>query len=331
MIISRTPFRISFFGGGTDYPEWFKENGGRVLTSTVNKYCYISARHLPPFFDKKNRIVWSKIETVNSLGEIEHPAVRACLEFLNMQSGLEIHHDGDLPARSGLGSSSAFTVGLLHALYGLQGKMKSKSFLANQAIHIEREVLQEAVGIQDQIAVAHGGLNLVEIQCDGTYQVNPILLKKSRINDLEQHLMLYFTGISRFAFEIAQAQIQAIPQTKSQLIKMSEMVDEALEILNSDTNIENFGRLLHETWLLKKSLSNKVSNSTVDHIYDVAMRAGALGGKLLGAGGGGFMLFFVPPSAQAQVRASLADFLEVPFKFEYGGSQIIFCDNDHLL
>ena len=331
MIISRTPFRVSFFGGGTDYPEWFKENGGRVLTSTINKYCYISVRNLPPFFDKKNRIVWSKIETVNSSSEIEHPAVRACLEFFDIKEGLEIHHDGDLPARSGLGSSSAFTVGLLHALYGMRGQMKSKTSLANNAIHIERHVLKEAVGIQDQIAVAHGGLNLVEIQRDGNYQVNPVLLKKSRINKLEQHLMLYFTGISRFAFEIAQSQIQEIPKSKVQLIKMSEMVGKALEILNSERDIEEFGHLLNETWMLKKSLSDKITNNIIDKIYESALKSGALGGKLLGAGGGGFMLLFVPPTSQEKVRLSLADYLEVPFKFEFNGSQIIFCDNDQLL
>jgi D-glycero-alpha-D-manno-heptose-7-phosphate kinase len=331
MIISRTPFRISFFGGGTDYPEWFHENGGKVLTSTINKYCYISARTLPPFFEKKNRIVWSKIETVNSFNDIEHPAVRACLKFLNMDNGMEIHHDGDLPARSGLGSSSAFTVGLLHALYGLKGQMKNKAHLANHAIHVEREVLKEAVGIQDQIAVAFGGLNSVEIHRDGTYNVTPLLLKKTRVNELENHLMLFFTGISRFAFEIAKAQIEAIPQSKAQLHSMAKMVDQALEILNGNGDIQNFGMLLDETWALKRSLSNKISNSTVDHIYDLAMKSGALGGKLLGAGGGGFILFFVPPDSQERVRLSLSDYLEVPFKFEYNGSQIIFCDNNDSL
>ncbi len=327
MIISRTPFRVSFFGGGTDYPTWFREHGGCVLTSTINKYCHISVRYLPPFFEKRNRIVWSKIEQVDSIEEIQHPAVRAGLHFLNVREGVEIHHDGDLPARSGLGSSSAFTVGLLHAVYGLKGVMASKSRLAKEAIYIEQDVLKEAVGIQDQIQVAHGGLNLIDIRHDGTYQVRPVILPRERSLELRSHMMLYFTGISRFASEIAQSQVAAIPDKTRELKAMAKLVDDALGVLTSTGPLDDFGALLHESWLLKRGLTDKISNGTVDDIYETARQAGALGGKLLGAGGGGFMLIFARPGKQPRIKKALHGLLQIPFEFDFAGTQIIYCEN----
>jgi D-glycero-alpha-D-manno-heptose-7-phosphate kinase len=327
MIISCTPFRVSFFGGGTDYPTWFRENGGRVLTSTINKYCYLTARYLPPFFDQRSRIVWSKIEKVDNPEEIEHPAVRGILQFLKIREGVEIHHVGDLPAHAGLGSSSAFTVGLLHALYALKGQMANKAQLADDAIYVEQEVLREAVGVQDQIEVAYGGINFIEIRRDGGYQVSPVILGRDRMEELQSHLMLFFTGISRFASEIAEEQIKAIPNKARELSAMFRLVDEALGMLPTDRPIAQFGKLLHESWLLKRSLTDKISTNQIDQAYEAARRAGALGGKILGAGGGGFMLIFAAPEVQPKVRQALAGLLEVPFEFDHAGTQIIFCDN----
>jgi D-glycero-alpha-D-manno-heptose-7-phosphate kinase len=327
MIISRTPFRISFFGGGTDYAPWYRDHGGRVLATTFNRYCYISARFLPPFFGKRSRIVWSKIELVDHAHEIQHPAVRAGLEFLEISEGIEIHHDGDLPARTGLGSSSAFTVGLLHALYGLKGRMVSKAQLAGDAIYVEQTLLKETVGIQDQIQVAHGGINLINIRQNGEYDVTPVLISHERMHELREHMMLFFTGISRFASDVAQAQIQAIPAKQTELRGIGALVDDALAILTEGKDLMEFGRLLHESWRLKRSLSPMVSNDHVDQIYAAARKAGAAGGKLLGAGGGGFMLIFTAPEHRERVRAALSGLLEIPFEFEFAGSQIIFCDN----
>jgi D-glycero-alpha-D-manno-heptose-7-phosphate kinase len=327
MIISRTPFRISFFGGGTDYAPWYREHGGQVLACTFNRYCYISARYLPPFFEKRSRIVWSKIEVIDHPEEIQHPAVRAGLQLLDIREGVEIHHDGDLPARTGLGSSSAFTVGLLHALYGLKGTMVGKERLANDAIHLEHDLLKESVGVQDQIQVAHGGMNVIRIRTDGQFELSPVILTSERRRDLRGHLMLFFTGISRFASEVAQAQIRAIPQKGSEMRAMAGLVDEALAVLAGGRDLRDFGRMLHDSWLLKRSLSAAVSNEHVDRIYAAARAAGALGGKLLGAGGGGFMLLFAEPQRHAAIRAALGKLLEIPFEFEWSGSQIIFCDN----
>lgn len=327
MVISRTPFRVSFFGGGTDYPGWFCDHGGRVLTSTINRYCYISARYLPPFFETRSRIVWSMIEQVNHPDDIKHPAVRAGLKFLKVDDGVEIHHDGDLPARSGLGSSSAFTVGLLHALYGLQGRMVSKSKLAEEAIYVEQVLLRESVGIQDQIQVAHGGVNLIEIRIDGTYDVCPVLLPAQRIRELQDHLLLFFTGISRFASEVAQSQIEAIPKKEADLQEMAALVDPALAVLTGSGPIDDFGAMLHESWCLKRGLTDKISSQRIDEIYERACKAGALGGKLLGAGGGGFMLLFAKPEQKPAIRKALSSLLEIPFRFEHSGTQIIFCDS----
>lgn len=324
MIITRTPFRISFFGGGTDYPTWFKEHGGAVLSTTIDKYCYISVRKLPPFFDHKHRVVYSKIENVKEIREIEHPSVRAVLNWLDWEYGLEIHHDGDLPARSGLGSSSAFTVGLIHALSGLRGRHITSSDLASSAIHVEQNLIQEAVGSQDQIAAAIGGLNRIEFRRDGSFEALPVVISENRKRQLLSHLQLFFTGHVRFASEIASSKIRNMSNKKQELSRMREMVDEALEILNSSViDIKDFGKLLHESWLLKRGLSSKVSNEQIDQLYQSALECGAIGGKILGAGGGGFLLLFVPPERQNDVRKKLRQLVHVPFCFEYGGSRLV--------
>jgi len=328
MIISRTPFRVSFFGGGTDYPTWYRENGGAALATTINRYCYITCRWLPPFFEHRSRIVWSKIELVKDPSDIQHPAVREALNFVGIRQGIELHHDGDLPARTGLGSSSSFTVGLLHALYGLKGIMPSKMRLALDAIHVEQERLKENVGSQDQVVVAFGGFNRVDFGRDGNIQVSPILLDNERRRQLEGHLLLVYTGISRTASDIAAEQIRATSQKKQELHAIYQMVDEAIGLLQGNDEILSFGRLLHESWRLKRSLTHKISTPRIDEIYEAALGAGAVGGKLLGAGGGGFLLLFVRPEEQPAVKEVLKEFLHVPVRFENSGSRIIFYDPD---
>ncbi|MEC7302208.1 MAG: kinase [Pseudomonadota bacterium] len=324
MIISATPYRISFFGGGTDYPVWFQEHGGAVLATTINKYCYITCRTLPPFFEYRHRIVWSRVEHVNEVDDIVHPAVREAIRYMNVQQGLEIHHDGDLPARSGLGSSSSFSVGILHALRALDGKMTSKSELAQLAIHLEQHLLKEDVGIQDQIMTAYGGLNVVEFDPDSEFRVNPIPIDPLRKELFQHHLMLIYTGISRTASEVAKSQIESIPRKKEVMRDILDMVPEATKILAGTGDISEFGRLLHEAWLLKKSITERISTSLVDDMYERARNAGALGGKLLGAGGGGFIVFFVEPGLHQSVLEALEDFLLVPFELENSGSHIAF-------
>ncbi len=328
MIISKTPFRISFFGGGTDYPVWYRENGGEVLATTIDKYCYISCRYLPPFFEHKHRIVYSKIENVKDTSEITHPAVRALLEYMKIDKGMEIHHDGDLPARTGIGSSSSFTVGMLHALYALKGTMPNKIQLANEAIHIERNVLKEHVGSQDQVLAANGGFKKIKFNREDSFDVTPITIGKEKLQSLQDHLMLYFTGLSRFASEIAKTQIENIPKKKQELSTMQEMVDEAISILNRNDSIVEFGKLLHESWKLKMSLSNKISNPHIEDLYKVAREAGAIGGKLLGAGGGGFLLLFVKPEDRDSIEKRLDTLIRVPFNFETQGSQIVVYEPD---
>ncbi len=324
MIISRTPFRISFFGGGTDYPIWYKENEGATLATTIDKYCYISCRHLPPFFDHKFRIVYSKIEGVKDISEIEHPSARATLKFMNIREGVEIHHDGDLPARTGLGSSSSFTVGLLNSLYALKGIMPTKMQLAQDAIHIEQNIIKEHVGSQDQILAAFGGFNKITFHADNTFQVSPIIINNDKLQQFQDHLMFYFTGFSRYASEIAKSQIENTNNKKHELWVMRQMVDEAIVILNNGKrDIAEFGKLLHESWKLKRSLSDKISNPQIDSIYESAQEAGAIGGKLIGAGGGGFILLFAKPEDQHKIKEKLKEFLLVPIKFENHGSQII--------
>lgn len=324
MIVTRTPFRISFFGGGTDYPAWYQQHGGMVLATTINKYCYISCRHLPPFFEHKHRIVYSRIENVRNITEIEHPAVRAVLGWAGCEDGLEIHHDGDLPARSGLGSSSSFTVGLVNALCALDGKYISKEKLASKAIHIEQKIIEENVGSQDQVSAAFGGLNRIEFHQNDTFQVSPIILTRERLAELQGSLMLYFTGFSRIASEIAKSKIDNINNRQNELHRMKEMVDEAIGILQDpETPIDEFGKLLDQSWRYKRNLSDKVSTPEIDRIYEEALRAGAIGGKILGAGGGGFLLLFVKPEFQDRVRSHLLRLTHVPFEFENSGSRVV--------
>ena len=325
MIISRTPFRISFFGGGTDYPPWYLINSGSVLSATIDKYCYITLRYLPPFFEHRIRVVYSKIELCQNYDEIQHPAVRETLRFLKFDHGLEIHHDGDLPARSGMGSSSSFTVGLLNALYAKKGVMVSKEQLALESIHIEQNMIKETVGSQDQIAAAYGGLNHIVFHKSGEFEVHPMILSRDRVQELNSHLMLFYTGIKRTASNVADSYVNNIQSKKKLLTKMHEMVEKGIFILQNN-NICDFGQLLHEAWIAKRSLSPKVSNNVVDGLYQKARKFGALGGKITGAGGGGFLLLFVPPSERRSVREALKELLHVPFRFEFKGSHINFYD-----
>jgi D-glycero-alpha-D-manno-heptose-7-phosphate kinase len=328
MIISRTPFRISFFGGGTDYPDWYRKHGGAVLATTIDKYCYITARHLPPFFEHRICLVYSKIEYCQTIEEIAHPSVREVLRFLDVQRGVEIHHDGDIPARSGMGSSSAFTVGLLHALYALKGQMVSKHQLAMESVHLEQDVLKETVGSQDQVLAAYGGFNHITFAPNGEISVRPVTLSRDRMLELNAHVMLFYTGIKRTASTIADTYVNDIDDKRRQLRLMRELVDEGVSILGGGQDLGGFGELLHEAWQAKRSLSATVSNSYVDDIYDQARAAGAIGGKLIGAGGGGFIVFFAPPERHAAIRERLAKLIHVPVKFEFGGSQIIFFDRE---
>jgi D-glycero-alpha-D-manno-heptose-7-phosphate kinase len=324
MIITRTPFRISFFGGGTDYPGWFREHGGAVLATTINKYCYITCRRLPPFFDHKHRIVYSHIENVKNNDEIKHPAVRAVLNWAKVEEGLEIHHDGDLPARSGLGSSSSFTVGLLNALQGLNGKMATKGGLARDAINIEQNIIGENVGSQDQVSAAFGGFNRIDFHSNNLFDVSPVILPGHRREELRDHLMLCFTGVSRLASEIAKSKIENLKSREKELKLMRAMVDEALSILqNTNVSIDSFGKLLDESWQYKRSLSDRVSTPEIDKMYQAAMDAGAIGGKILGAGGGGFLLIFAKPERHAAIRVRLNKLIHVPFDFENSGSRVV--------
>ncbi|MBI2529159.1 MAG: kinase [Candidatus Rokubacteria bacterium] len=330
MIISRTPFRVSFFGGGTDYPVWFREHGGAVLATTINKYCYISCRYLPPFFSHRSRVVWSQIELVQAREEIQHPVVREALGVLGVTEGIELHHQGDLPARTGLGSSSAFTVGVLNALYGLRGIMPAKEQLAREAILIEQERLKEHVGCQDQVIAAYGGFNRIDFWGDSGFRPSPIMIPWERLNELQDRLMLFFTGLSRTASDIAATQVSASPHKARELRVMHQMVDEAINILKSPQGLDDFGRLLDESWQLKRSLTDRISTPFIDDLYARARRAGCTGGKLIGAGGGGFLLLFTPPEAQAAVAAALPGLLRVPFRFESVGSHVIFYERPDL-
>ena len=325
MIISRTPLRISFFGGGTDYPVFYEEHGGAILSTTINKYSYVICRRLPPFFDYNFRVRYTMREETNTIDEIIHPSVRECLKFMNLNFGIEIQHNADLPAMSGLGSSSAFTVGLLNSLYALKGELVTKRKLALEAIHIEQDIIKENVGSQDQTAAAFGGFNKIEFGGRRIIWVQPITLDQSKIEILQSHLMLFFTGFPRNASEIAAEQIKATPQKTSDLKAMMEMVEEAVKVLNShQDNYDDFGRLLHETWQLKRNLTRRITTSQIDEIYEAAIRAGALGGKLLGAGGGVFIMLFVKPENQPKIRNKLGKLLYVPFNFHDLGSQIVY-------
>lgn len=324
MIISRTPHRISFFGGGTDYPSWYLEHGGKVLGAAIDKYCYITCRELPPFFKHRHRIAYSKVETVNHIDEIQHPSVKSTLMHLGVEKGLEIHHDGDIPALSGMGSSSAFTVGLIKTLYALEGKLILKEDLFRKAIHIEQEIIKENVGSQDQVWAACGGVNTIEFMHNGGIVVRPVIMMEKDLRAFEEKFMLFYTGRARFASEIAGEQIRNTSRNKTELKEMRALVDEAEKILvRGSHDFTDFGRLLNGTWELKKRLSDKISNLEIDHIYETAMRHGAIGGKLLGAGNGGFMVFYVEPGDQKRVREALNGYLHVPFRFDFSGSEIM--------
>ena len=328
MIISRTPHRISFFGGGTDYPDYYLKHGGKVLGTAIDKYCYLSVRRLPPFFEHKHRIVYSMIENVKGIGEIIHPAVRETLRYLKINYGVSIHHDGDIPARSGMGSSSSFTVGLLNTMYALEGKRVSKEELTKEAICVEQELIKENVGSQDQTFAAYGGFNLIEFSVSGEISVIPVIVKPDRLKDLEKCLILVFTGLSRVASVIAGDKIKNIPNNTDYLSQMQSLVDDAYKIIMSpNKNLCEFGELLNETWRLKQELSNEVSNSQIEELYDIVLKSGGVGGKLCGAGGGGFMLFFVEPENKAKVIKALKNYLLVPFNFDFVGSKIIVYNN----
>ena len=328
MILTRTPHRISFFGGGTDYPEYYLEHGGKTIGVTIDKYSYLNIRKLPPFFNHKHRIVYSKQENVNTLDEIKHPSVRETLKYFNIKHGISINHDGDIPARSGMGSSSAFTVGLIHSLHALQGEFISKKNLTKEAIHIEQNLIKENVGSQDQAFAAHGGLNVIEFLQNGEISLIPIIMTPQRLHIFQDNIMLFFSGLSRTASEIVQEQKDNTSLNIDNLNTMKSLVNEAYAILTDDKrNLHEFGELLNTTWELKKSLSSKITNDEIDTMYETALQAGAVGGKLLGAGGGGFMAFYVEKEKQNSVKSALSKYLHIPFKFDFDGSKIVVYEN----
>jgi len=322
MIISKTPFRMSFFGGGTDFPEFYEKYGGAVISSTFDKYCYVTVRHLPRFFDYSTELTYAKTERVTSVSDIQHPAIREAMKFLDMHE-LRLSYDADLPARSGLGTSSSFAVGMLNSFYALKGKYADKHKLADEAIHLERVLCNEIGGVQDQIAASFGGLNRIDFSANG-YNVNPIIISPERKSQLESNLMLFFTGFSRFSSEIQSTTQIAIKDKTNELLEMLNLVNEAENILvSSERSLADFGKLLHYTWQLKRGISSTISSDSIDSLYTKATEAGALGGKLLGAGGGGFLLFYVEPDRQDDVKNALKNLLYVPFHFENSGTRII--------
>ena len=327
MIISRTPYRLSLFGGGADYPSWFVSHETKLISAAMANYCYISVKHLPPYFDYANHVIYSKIESVHTFDEIEHPSVRACLKQLQVPNGISITHDGDLPARSGIGSSSSFTVGLINALQTYLGKPLTTHELALQAIDIEQNIIGESVGVQDQIMAAYGGIKVLELSGANT-KVRDLRIHDHYVEDLEQHIMLGFSGISRLSEVQAKKQVDSIKEGKSvqTLESMQKITNEALKIFEHESNssIKDIGLLLQEQWNYKKTLTDSVSNSDINSIYDAAIEAGAYGGKLMGAGGGGFFMFLAPPNAHQKIKDRLKQInVWIPFKFDYEGSKII--------
>ena len=322
MIITKTPFRMSFFGGGTDIPEYFYEHKGAVISTTFDKYCYVNVRHLPRFFDYRTHLTYSKMEYVNDNCEIQHPAIRNAMDMLDMQE-IRLVYEADLPARSGLGTSSSFAVGMLNAFYALKGKYADKKKLADEAIYLERVLCNEAGGWQDQIAASFGGLNRIDFSGSG-YEIRPIIISPERKRKLESNLMLFFTGFTRFSSEI-QKENQVVAKSKTEyLSEMYDLVEEAEQILvNKMKDIDDFGRLLDKTWKLKKQTGSKISTSSIDQLYELGIKEGALGGKLLGAGGGGFLIFYVPEEYQTRVKEAMKELVYVPFRFEEGGTRII--------
>lgn len=325
MIISRTPLRVSFFGGGTDYPVWYKEHGGKVIAASINKYSYVICRYCPPFFDYNYCLRYRKREETKTIDEIKHPSIRECLRWISLSRGVEIQHNADLPAMSGLGSSSSFTVGLLNALYALKGQMATKKQLALEAIHVEQNLIGESVGSQDQTVTAYGGFNKVKFGGPKEIMVEPITIGLDKLRALESRLLLFFVGFPRVASEIAKKQIEDTPRKTAELNTMLDIADEALNILKRGTErIDDFGRLLHDQWLVKRSLTSLISNPLIDQVYEAGRKCGALGGKLLGAGGGGFFLFYARPEDHPRIREKLKSLLYVPFSFDYTGTQIIY-------
>lgn len=322
MIITKTPFRMSFFGGGTDIPAFYKKHGGAVISTTFDKYCYVNVRHLPRFFEYSTELTYAKIERVSNINDIEHPLIREAMKMLDMRE-IRLTYEGDLPARSGLGTSSSFAVGLLNAFYALKGKYADKRKLADDAIFLERILCNEAGGIQDQIGAAFGGLNRIDFNAEG-YSVNPVIVSPDRKKMLNRKLMLFFTGVSRFSSDIQHNTTQSIGEKTEQMLEMYCLVDEAEKILTSKCNLDEFGRLLDYTWKLKRGINDGISTSGVDILYGKAMKAGALGGKLLGAGGGGFLLFYVDEEKREAVREAMGDLLYVPFEFENQGTRVIY-------
>lgn len=323
MIITKTPLRMSFFGGGTDMEDFFCENGGAVISTSIDKYCYVTVRHLPRFFDYSTELIYARTERVKRIEEIEHPAIRNAMKMLDMHE-IRLSYEADLPARSGLGTSSSFAVGMLNAFYALKGKYVNKKRLADEAIYLERILCDEAGGWQDQIAAAFGGFNRIDFSKDG-YTVRPIVISPERKAQLNNNLLMFFTGFTRFSAEIQKVNNETtIEEKKAKLKKMYNMVDKAEQILvNSKTDLDDFGRLLHETWKLKKQTGKAVSTDEIDKLYRQGIEAGALGGKLLGAGGGGFLLFYVQPEKQKAVRKAMKELLYIPFKFENEGTSIV--------
>ncbi|MGB0697281.1 MAG: kinase [Rhodospirillaceae bacterium] len=332
MIITRTPFRISLFGGGSDYPRWFEQHGGCVLGFAINKYCYISLRKLPPFFDHKHRIIYSRVENVRDVEAIEHPAVRHVFLDHGVTDGIELHHDGDLPARSGLGSSSSFTVGLLNGLYALEGRMASKEMLAKEAIRIEQDVIQENVGSQDQLWAAFGGFNRFDFHRDGSFSRKTMIVKAEQRKKLTDGLIMVFTGISRFATQVAEKKIANLLEKEKSILRMMAMVDECEKRLSEGGDIvRDLGEMLHESWMIKRSLSDAVTLPEIDQIYDEARAGGAYGGKLLGAGGGGFMVFLVDPARKPEVMRRLDKLVKVACEIDMDGSRVVVYEPDEAM
>ncbi len=321
MIITQTPFRVSFFGGGTDFPAFYEKYGGQVLSTSINKYCYITVRHLPPFFEYSNSVMYSQIERVKNIADIEHPAVREAMKFLDMHE-LSIIYDADLPARTGLGTSSSFAVGLLLAFHSLKGKYADKKRLADEAIYLERALCNESGGLQDQIAVAYGGLNKIIFNSSG-YRVQPVVVNDENKKALDENLMLFFTGISRYSFSIQAEHERNLEVKNRQLLQMKDLVDEA-EMALVEGRVDDFGSLLEQEWQLKREINGSVTNPAIDSYYARARKAGALGGKLLGAGGGGFLLLYAKKEKQDSVREALSELLEIPFGFETGGAKVLY-------
>ena len=323
MIISKTPYRISFFGGGSDYPEWYNEFGGTVLSTTINKYLYITCRELPDFFDHKYRIVWSKIEKVNNIKQIQHQAIRGILEHYKFNKGLEIHYDGDLPARSGMGSSSSFVVGLINALFKMNKKKLNQKELAKKSLFIEQKILNEVVGSQDQIAAAYGGFNRIFFQKNNSFKIKKIK-KNKNLKLLEDNLILIYTSINRTAHFIASSYVKNLTSTKKNYIKeIVDHVEEGQKIIESG-NIDDFGKLLNSAWDIKKQLGKSITNNKIDNLYDYAIKNGALGGKILGAGGGGFLLLYMKKKERIKFLNKNDKIINIPFKFSDTGSEIIF-------